>query len=124
MKKLLIAICLMLGFASFSLAQKKSAVTKTPVTKTGTHIIDSAAHLKANGTPDKRFKENKLVKPTGPLTKAGKPDMRYNANKTNTTSKSNFSPDEKTGKGKPKPAALTNNENKTPRVPNSKSKGN
>lgn len=32
-------------------------------------------HLKKDGTPDKRFKENKKH-----LTKAGKPDMRYKAN--------------------------------------------
>ena len=34
-------------------------------------------HLKKNGTPDRRFKENKK------LTKAGKPDMRYKSNNPN-----------------------------------------
>ncbi len=38
-----------------------------------------ATHLKKDGTPDKRFKENK--KPAGPLKKDGTPDMRHNANK-------------------------------------------
>ena len=37
-------------------------------------------HLKKDGTPDKRFKENKT--PKGPLKKDGTPDMRYKANKT------------------------------------------
>ncbi|TSJ35900.1 hypothetical protein FO440_23560 [Mucilaginibacter corticis] len=37
-------------------------------------------HLKKDGTPDKRFKENKATK--GPLKKDGTPDMRYKANKT------------------------------------------
>ncbi len=38
-------------------------------------------HIKKNGTPDKRFKENKT--PKGPVTKSGKPDMRYKANNPN-----------------------------------------
>jgi uncharacterized alpha/beta hydrolase family protein len=36
------------------------------------------AHTKKDGTADKRFKENKT--PKGPVTKSGKPDMRYKAN--------------------------------------------
>ena len=39
------------------------------------------AHTKKDGTLDKRFKENKT--PKGPLTKAGKPDMRHKANNPN-----------------------------------------
>ncbi len=35
-------------------------------------------HLKKDGTPDKRFKENKT--PKGPVTKSGKPDMRFKSN--------------------------------------------
>ncbi len=39
--------------------------------------------LKADGTPDKRFKENKEkgTQAAGPLKKDGTPDMRYKANK-------------------------------------------
>jgi hypothetical protein len=38
--------------------------------------------LKADGTADKRYKENKTVaKTTGPLKKDGTPDKRYKANK-------------------------------------------
>jgi hypothetical protein len=46
-----------------------------------THLLYSTQqqHLKKDGTPDKRFKENKT--PKGPMTKSGKPDMRYKANK-------------------------------------------
>jgi hypothetical protein len=39
------------------------------------------APLKKDGTPDKRFKENKA--PKGPLKKDGTPDMRSKANNPN-----------------------------------------
>src|SRR5438045_1959877 len=102
MKKILIITCMVLGFASLSFAQKKpkteqpqeqtqKSKTKAPVTKTGTAVtkptttpvkpvVATTVHTKADGTPDKRFKENKEVKPAGPLTKSGKPDMCYKAN--------------------------------------------
>ena len=42
----------------------------------------AAPKMKADGTPDKRFKQNKAASPAaGPLKKDGKPDMRYKANK-------------------------------------------
>lgn len=50
----------------------KAAAAK-PVATTGTH-------LKADGTPDKRFKAKPAS--SGPLKKDGTPDMRYKANKT------------------------------------------
>ena len=39
--------------------------------------------MKADGTPDKRYKENKMTAKatTGPKKKDGTPDMRYKANK-------------------------------------------
>ena len=40
--------------------------------------FQAATHLKKDGTPDKRFKENKKH-----LTKGGKPDKRYKANNPN-----------------------------------------
>ncbi|HTD39876.1 MAG TPA: hypothetical protein VK671_04590 [Mucilaginibacter sp.] len=43
--------------------------------------FQTTKHVKKNGTPDKRYKENKA--PKGPLTKSGKPDMRYKANNPN-----------------------------------------
>jgi hypothetical protein len=39
--------------------------------------IPVQTHLKKDGTPDRRYKENKH------LTKAGKPDMRYKSNNPN-----------------------------------------
>ncbi len=42
----------------------------------------STGPLKKDGTPDKRFKENKETKPeAGPLKKDGTPDKRYKKNK-------------------------------------------
>jgi hypothetical protein len=92
MKKLLIAICCMLGFARISSAQ---VAAKKPVEKTAAVIkpaeakvvkMDktkpaSAVPLKADGTPDKRYKENKATTAAVPLKKDGTPDKRYKANK-------------------------------------------
>ena len=78
MKKLFIAI---LTFISFNLAadaqtatpaQTKPAATQA-TKKTATTA--STAHVKKDGTPDKRYKENKHVK------KDGTPDKRYKENK-------------------------------------------
>lgn len=90
MKKLLIAICFMLGFAGISSAQ---VAAKKPVDKTVTKPAEvkvvkmdktkpaTAVPLKADGTPDKRFKENKTTTTAVPLKKDGTPDNRYKANK-------------------------------------------
>ncbi|HMG82561.1 MAG TPA: hypothetical protein VK559_05965 [Ferruginibacter sp.] len=83
MKKLLIAACLFLGLALTTTAQTTPAKAKTDTTKTATH-------LKADGTPDMRYKANKDAAkpaPAGPLKKDGTPDMRYKANKTDSTKK-------------------------------------
>jgi hypothetical protein len=48
----------------------------------------SKTNLKKDGTPDKRFKDNKTsAKTTGPLKKDGTADMRYKNNKVNTVTK-------------------------------------
>ncbi|HVT85970.1 MAG TPA: hypothetical protein VHD35_12270 [Chitinophagaceae bacterium] len=57
---------------------EKSAKTKTATTSS-TASTKTSTHLKSDGTPDKRFKENKEAK--GPMKKNGTPDMRYKANK-------------------------------------------
>jgi hypothetical protein len=57
----------MFAFATFT------QVSATP------YQTKPATHLKKDGTPDKRFKENKPVKV--PLKKDRTPDMRYKANK-------------------------------------------
>jgi hypothetical protein len=42
----------------------------------------NAIKMKADGTPDKRFKNNKAAAPANGTTKKdGTPDMRYKANK-------------------------------------------
>lgn len=96
MKKLIIAALLVAGSFGFANAQtkqktapkkpttamvaKKSATT--PAVKAKGSKTVSAAHLKADGTADKRFKENKTTaKTAGPLKKDGTPDKRYKANK-------------------------------------------
>ena len=89
MKKLLIAICFMLGFAGISSAQvaAKKTVEKTTAVKPAPAKVvkidkpKATVPLKADGTPDKRFKENKAAAATVPLKKDGTPDKRYKVNK-------------------------------------------
>lgn len=97
MKKLLIAICMMLSFAGLATAQSTAPATKTTTTtaKPGKVVkmnktTKSAAGtgLKADGTPDMRLKENKTkaaAPVAGPTKKDGTPDMRYKSNKTKKT---------------------------------------
>ena len=62
-----------------------AAATKAEAKKVETKTTATAAKLKADGTPDMRFKENKtkvVTKVAGPTKKDGTPDMRYKANKT------------------------------------------
>jgi len=49
----------------------------TPAATTGA----KAAKTKKDGTPDKRFKENKAAKPAVHLKKDGTPDKRFKENK-------------------------------------------
>jgi hypothetical protein len=91
MKKLLIAALLFAGTFSFANAQTKQkhdtkkATTTAATTKTAPAKVDKSTtttkHLKADGTPDKRYKENKTAATAGPLKKDGTPDKRYKANK-------------------------------------------
>ena len=89
---MLIAILLFAGSFGYAHAQtiqktsKKKATTTASVNKTkGTKVEKSATaskHMKVDGTPDKRYKENKMTaKATSPKKKDGTPDMRYKANK-------------------------------------------
>jgi hypothetical protein len=63
---------------------KDQASNKTTTTTT-TATTTTKTKLKKDGTPDKRFKENKTMTTTatttGPKKKDGTPDMRYKANK-------------------------------------------
>jgi len=97
MKKLIIAALLVAGSFGFANAQtkqktasKKPATTAIVASKTATttpavkakKATASTVHVKADGTADKRFKENKATaKTAGPLKKDGTPDKRYKANK-------------------------------------------
>ncbi len=65
-----------------TMAPAKTAVKKVEV-KTNTTVTK----VKADGTPDMRFKDNKaksVTKVAGPVKKDGTADMRYKANKTTT----------------------------------------
>ena len=77
MKKLICASIAIVGFAFASSAQqetkKKVTITKE-VKKTDTKVV-----LKKDGTPDKRYKENKTTKVI--LKKDGTPDKRYTKKK-------------------------------------------
>lgn len=78
MKKLMLAIALLLGVTTFSLAQvpaSKKAATKQQPAK------DTAKHLKQNGTPDMRYKANKQAPPPVHMKKDSTPDRRYKENK-------------------------------------------
>ena len=90
MKKVLIALCFMLGFAGMSSAQtaKKKVPTATKIEKAKPADKTAAATtapMKKDGTADKRFKANKGSKETeaaaGPMKKDGTPDKRFKENK-------------------------------------------
>ena len=87
MKKLLIAFCMMVGFAGMVSAQ---AVAKKALKPTTTQVKPAApttaGPVKKDGTLDKRYSANKSAKPApavGPVKKDGTPDKRFKANKKN-----------------------------------------
>ena len=85
MKKLITLFAAML-FAITSLVaiaqtDEKQTVKKEVVKQPPSSAKPADAKLKKDGTPDKRFKENKTEKPVGPLKKDGTPDKRYKGNK-------------------------------------------
>jgi len=100
MKKI-IAILMMVCFSTTMIfAQKAKPAAKKPVTETkatkaatpakaaapasATTPAKAAVPTKKDGTPDNRYKVNKVAAksaPAGPTKKDGTPDMRYKANK-------------------------------------------
>jgi uncharacterized protein (DUF2147 family) len=106
MKKLILGLSIMFGSVVFVSAQtatpaktkpatatakvvktdKTVAVTTTTTAKPATAkpAASTTAPLKADGTPDKRYKENKTTEKTvvGPKKADGTADMRYKTNKT------------------------------------------
>ncbi|MFT3687410.1 MAG: hypothetical protein QM783_21220 [Phycisphaerales bacterium] len=96
MRKLMFALVALLGLSLGANAQDKSKKTppppppkeaKAPLKKDGTpdkrfkENKETKAPLKKDGTPDKRFKENKEAKPKAPVKKDGTPDKRFKENK-------------------------------------------
>lgn len=81
MKKLLTAMSLALGLGFATAQQTVPATTAAPhpttkvVKAPAAKTAQPAAKMKKDGTPDKRYKENKNLK------KDGTPDKRYKANK-------------------------------------------
>jgi hypothetical protein len=84
MRKFIFMLMAMLIMTSAGFAQTKDSKKTTAATaKTITTPAAATNKTKKDGTPDKRFKENKAAaKPAGPLKKDGTPDMRYKANQT------------------------------------------
>ncbi|UYQ91801.1 hypothetical protein MKQ68_17075 [Chitinophaga horti] len=83
MKKLITAALALLMTASVAFAQEKQKAAKAkPATE----------HVKKDGTPDKRYKENKEAKSEGPKKKDGTPDMRYKENKEKKPAKKETKP--------------------------------
>lgn len=76
MRKLIFAAVALLGLTFGVNAQDKSKKVPPPPPPK-----EAKAPMKKDGTPDKRFKENKESKPKGPLKKDGTPDKRYKENK-------------------------------------------
>lgn len=103
MKKLLIAACLLFGYATATIAQPaiKPAPAKSTTMKAvkkdvpapaakvvkmekAKPAVAPAPGTKADGTPDMRFKANKekaVAAPKGPTKKDGTLDKRFKANK-------------------------------------------
>lgn len=72
MKKLFLAI---IASCLFTVANYAQTPQKKEAAKT------QATHTKKDGTPDKRYKENKDADKTQHLKKDGTPDKRYKENK-------------------------------------------
>ncbi|WP_113660782.1 hypothetical protein [Pedobacter nanyangensis] len=93
MKKILTLVAVALFGFSTSFAQtattvkqapkKAATVVKTETKKAEKKATSTATKLKADGTPDMRYKENKAAKvvTAGPKKKDGTADMRYKVNK-------------------------------------------
>jgi hypothetical protein len=83
MKKLILAAAMLFSVSAFSFAQTKAPSGKTQTSQQPAK--KDTAHMKKDGTPDKRYKENKTAKDTAVVhtKKDGTPDKRYKENKKN-----------------------------------------
>ncbi|MEX8548365.1 MAG: hypothetical protein V5804_12250 [Mucilaginibacter sp.] len=88
MKKLFSALMLLAFMATAGFAQVPAKATSSQTTakmsSRSATTKQTAAPMKKDGTPDKRYKAYQSAKPmaAGPMKKDGTPDMRYKANKT------------------------------------------
>jgi hypothetical protein len=82
MKKILLFLFSLVILTSGAMAQDAKA-GKSTRKEAKADAKEPQGRTKKDGTPDKRFKENKKTEaaPAGPLKKDGTPDKRYNANK-------------------------------------------
>jgi len=93
MKKLLTLAAIALFGLSTTFAQTATTVKQTAkkTTVTTSTAKKTSVKLKADGTPDMRYAENKKVKvvAAGPKKKDGTADMRYKVNKEAAAKKKN-----------------------------------
>jgi hypothetical protein len=84
MKKLLTGLLAMFMGLTVAMAQTPATAKKeVKTTKAKTEkTVAAAPKTKKDGTPDRRFKENKKAA-AGPLKKDGTPDKRYKSNNPN-----------------------------------------
>ena len=87
MKKILLLVFSIIMIGNMVMAQDsktKTAQKKVNKTPEQTATAAPAGKMKKDGTPDKRYKENKKEEaaPAGPTKKDGTPDKRYKENKT------------------------------------------
>ena len=82
MKKIIMIVCLMLACAGFSIAQTTPTKKSVAKKETTTPAKKSDAATKKDGTPDMRYKANKVAADTTKrMKKDGTPDKRYKENK-------------------------------------------
>jgi hypothetical protein len=87
MKKIFLLVFSIIMMGNMVMAQdSKTKTSQKKVNKTPeqTATAAPAGKMKKDGTPDKRYKENKKEEsaPAGPTKKDGTPDKRYKENKT------------------------------------------
>jgi hypothetical protein len=80
MKKLVLAAAMLFSLSAFSFAQTKTQSGQKQAPQQ--HAQKDTTHMKKDGTPDKRYKENKTAKDTAVVhtKKDGTPDKRYKEN--------------------------------------------
>lgn len=81
MKKIASLLMCLVILASTTFGQTAQSARQTKKSTVQTATSSASAHLKKDGTVDKRFKSGSAAATTGPLKKDGTPDKRYKANK-------------------------------------------